>query len=195
MRIFLIVGSQAATAPFNLNGLTTAGRMDVLCRCVAQSLLISHGVRDDVETYLLLLGPPDPPKALRIAGSDVRYMGPDERNIGGIIRKALDVAAGERWRESTPGVCVARRDLAGLLDELPYHMVYLHEEGDDIRDVAGLEDCLFLLGDHGGLPPSCRDIVEARAEQIIAVSELSLQADQCITIVHNELDRRPATEK
>jgi len=190
MRAFLVVGSQAATAPFHLNGLPNAGRMDVLCRCIAQSLFISHGVRTDTEVYLLLLGPPDPPKALRIRGGRVRYMGPDERNIGGIIRKALDVEAGERWRESTPGVHVARRDLAGLLDELAFPVVFLHEDGDDIRGVDGLEDCLFVLGDHGGLPPSCRELVDGRAGRVVAVSPMPLQADQCIILVHNELDRR-----
>ncbi len=190
MRRFLIVGSQAATAPFNLNGLPTAGRMDVLCRCLAQSLFISHGIRSDAAIYLLLLGPPDPPKALRVAGDSLRSMGPDERSIGGIVRKALAVDVGERWQESTSGVSVARRDLAGLLDELPYPVVYLHEGGKDIRVAGGLNDCLFILGDHGGLPPSCRDVVEGSAERTIAVSPLPLQADQCITLVHNELDRR-----
>ncbi|MGC9307553.1 MAG: tRNA (pseudouridine(54)-N(1))-methyltransferase TrmY [Thermoplasmatota archaeon] len=194
MRAFLVVGSQAATAPFNLNGLTNAGRMDVLCRCIAQSLFVSHGVRDDTDIYLLLLGPPDPPKALHISGSTVRYMGPDERNIGGIIRKALDVEAGEPWRESTPGVSVARRDLSGLLDELSYKVVFLHEDGVDIRAVDGLKDCLFVLGDHGGLPSSIRAVVEGQADHVVTVSPLSLQADQCITLVHNELDRRHAGE-
>jgi tRNA (pseudouridine54-N1)-methyltransferase len=121
-------------------------------------------------------------------------MGPDERNIGGIIRKALDIEAGERWRESTPGVSVARRDLSGLLDELRYKVVFLHEDGDDIRVVDGLKDCLFMLGDHYGLPPSCRSVVEDHADHVITVSPLSLQADQCITLVHNELDRRHACE-
>lgn len=190
MRAFVVVGSQAATAPFNLNGLPNAGRMDVLCRCVAQSLFISHDVRRDTEMYLLLLGPPDPPKALHIAGSEVRYMGPDERNVGGIIRKALQRDAGERWMESTPGVSVARRDLAGLLDELPHPVVYLHEDGEDVRTAGDLDDCLFILGDHGGLPPSCRKVVDAHAERVVTVSPLPLQADQCIVLVHNELDRR-----
>lgn len=99
MRAFLIVESQAATVPFNLDGLPTAGRMDVLCRCLAQSLFPSHGVREDTDVYLLLLGPPDPPKALRVAGGSVRSMGPDERTIGGIFREALELEAGERgWR-------------------------------------------------------------------------------------------------
>jgi tRNA (pseudouridine54-N1)-methyltransferase len=190
MRTFLVVGSQAATAPFNLNGLPSAGRMDVLCRCVGQALCISHGVRRDTRLYLLLLGPPNPPKALYIRGDRVRYLGPDERNIAGLIRRALDDDADDSWRMSTPGVFVARRDLAGLLDELSIPVMYLHEAGVDIRDADVPGDCLWALGDHGGLPPICRDVVESRAEKTVALSPLSLQADQCITLVHNELDRR-----
>ncbi|HID42466.1 MAG TPA: tRNA (pseudouridine(54)-N(1))-methyltransferase TrmY, partial [Archaeoglobaceae archaeon] len=36
MRGFLVVGNRAATGNFNLNDLPgSAGRMDILCRCVA----------------------------------------------------------------------------------------------------------------------------------------------------------------
>jgi len=66
MRGFLVVGNKAVTKPFSLKDLAgSAGRMDILCRCVAQALFISHGIRKDSEIYLLLLGKPDPPKALK----------------------------------------------------------------------------------------------------------------------------------
>ena len=193
MRAFLIVGNKAVTKPFSLKDLAgSAGRMDIICRCIAQALFISHGIRRDVEVYVLLLGEPDPPKALKIVGSEVRYMAPDERNIGGIIRKALGLKVDDSWRRSTPGVYIARKNLNDLLEELSkkYNVVYLREDGIDIRDVAcGLENPLFVLGDHIGLREEDEKTVMKYAKIVVSVSKLSLQADQCIVIVHYELDR------
>jgi tRNA (pseudouridine54-N1)-methyltransferase len=193
VRAFLIVGNKAVTKPFSLKDLAgSAGRMDIICRCIAQALFISHGIRRDVEVYVLLLGEPDPPKALKIVGSEVRYMAPDERNIGGIIRKALGLKVDDSWRRSTPGVYIARKNLNDLLEELSkkYNVVYLREDGIDIRDVAcGLENPLFVLGDHIGLRDEDEKTVMKYAKIVVSVSKLSLQADQCIVIVHYELDR------
>lgn len=193
MRAFLIVGNKAVTKPFSLKDLAgSAGRMDIICRCIAQSLFISHGIRRDVEVYVLLLGEPDPPKALKIVGREVRYMAPDERNIGGIIRKALSLKVDEKWRRSTPGVYIARKGLEDLLEELKgvYNVIYLREDGVDIREVAcRLKNPLFVLGDHLGLKEEDEKVVLKYAKMIISVSKISLQADQCIVIVHYELDR------
>ncbi len=194
MRGFLVIGNKAVTKPFSLKDLAgSAGRMDILCRCIAQALFISHGVRRDVEIYLLLLGPPDPPKALRISGKEVRYMAPDERNIGGLVRKALKIKADEGWKESTPGIYVARKDLRALLEELSEKygdVVYLREDGVDINDVAcRLENPLFVLGDHLGVMEREEKVVLEYADEIVSLSHIPLQADQCIVIAHYELDR------
>jgi len=194
MRGFLVVGNKAVTEPFSLKDLAgSAGRMDILCRCVAQALFISHGIRRDSEIYLLLLGKPDPPKALKILGSEVRYMAPDERNIGGLIRKALQVKVGKDWKRSTPGIYIARKTLRDLLDELSERfdtIIYLKEDGVDIREVAcNLENPLFVLGDHIGLKDEDERLVLEYADMIVSLSPLSLQADQCIVITHYELDR------
>ncbi len=193
MRAFLVVGNKAVTKPFSLKDLAgSAGRMDIICRCIAQALFISHGIRKDVEVYVLLLGKPDPPKALKIVGSEVRYMAPDERNVGGIIRKALSLKVSREWKISTPGVYISRKELKDLLDDLSkkYNIFYLREDGIDIRDVVcKLKNPLFVLGDHMGLSKKDEEIVLEYAEKIISLSRLSLQADQCIVIVHYELDR------
>lgn len=192
MRAFLVIGNKASTEPFSLNDLPGAGRMDILCRCVAQALLVSHGIRKNNEVYLLLLGPPNPPKALRIVGSEVRNLSPDERNVGGLIRKALGITINSEWKKSSPGFYVAKKDLDSLLNELSkkYEIIYLREDGKDIREIAkGLKNPLFVLGDHLGLKKEDEEIVLKYAKFIVSVSPLSLQADQCITIVNYELDR------
>ncbi|RLI80593.1 tRNA (pseudouridine(54)-N(1))-methyltransferase TrmY [Archaeoglobales archaeon] len=193
MRAFLIIGNKAVTKPFNLNDLAGgAGRMDILCRFVAQALFVSHGIRKDVEVYLLLLGKPDPPKTIKIVGSEVKTMAPDERNIAGLIRRALKVKCDKDWKESTSGIYISKKGLKDLLDELSkrYKIVYLRENGNDIRSFVGkVDDCLFVLGDHLGLKREQEEVVLSFADGIVSVSPISLQADQCVVILHYELDR------
>jgi len=194
MRGFLVIGNKAVTRPFSLKDLAgSAGRMDILCRCVAQAMFISHGIRKDSEIYLLLLGDPDPPKALKILGNEVRYMAPDERNIGGLIRKALSIKVDKDWKISTPGIYIARKNLRDLLDELSNkydQIIYLREDGVDIREVvAKIKNPLFILGDHIGVREADEKLILKYADMIISLSPISLQADQCIVIVHYELDR------
>ena len=193
-RGFLIVGNKAVTKPFSLNDLAgSAGRMDILCRFIAQALFISHGIRKNVEVYLLLLGEPEPPKAIKIVGKEVKTMAPDERNIAGLIRKALKIECNKNWKRSTSGIYISKKNLKELLDELTnrYKIIYLKETGKDIRNFVKQidKDCLFILGDHLGLSEEQERIVKDYASEVISVSPISLQADQCVVIVHYELDR------
>lgn len=191
MRGFLVVGNKAVTEPFSLNDLPGAGRMDVLCRCVSQALFVSHGIRKDVEVYLLLLGPPSPPKAVLIKGGEVRRMSPDERNIAGHLRKALSIECGKSWKKVHSGVYVSRKGLEDLLNELKnsYSLIYLKEDGDDISKAELPSNPLFILGDHEGLTREQEEVVENYASLKLSLSPLSLLAEQCIVIVHYELDR------
>jgi len=185
------VGNRAVTKPFSLNDLPGAGRMDVLCRCVSQALFISHGIRKDVEVYLLLLGPPEPPKVVLVKGDEVKRMSPDERNIGGHIRKALSIECGKRWKKVHSGVYISKKGLEELLEELnnSYSLVYLKEDGVNINKAGIPSNPLFILGDHEGLTEEQEEIVEKYAALKLSLSPLSLLAEQCIVIVHYELDK------
>ena len=191
-RAFLIIGNKAVTGKFNLNDLPgSAGRMDIMCRCIASALFLSHDVRRNVEVYLLLLGPPDPPKAVKVVGGEVRYMAPDERNIGGLLSKALTLKVDKGWKKSTPGIYVARKNLEDLLDELvkKYEIYYLREDGRDIRSIGFGENPIFILGDHLGVEEDMEDVIVERCRGIVSIPTKRLQADHCIVIAHYELDR------
>lgn len=191
-RFFVVIGNRAVTAPFRLSDMPgSAGRMDIMCRCVAQALFISHGIRRDTSVCLVLKGEPDPPKSILIRGDSVRYLAPDERNVGGIIRKALSLSLTNEWIKSTPGVYVARKDIGDILKEIKkdFRILYLREDGIDIRKSRFGEKTAFVLGDHIGLTEKDEKVVLRFADSIVKLSPLSLQADQCIVITHYELDR------
>lgn len=191
MRGFLVIGNKAVTTPFNLNDLPGAGgRMDIICRCVSQALFISHGIRKDVRVYLLLLGAPNPPKAIMIDGGKVKNMSPDERNIGGLLRKSLTVNS-DNWKQTSPGIYVSNKTFESLIHELSgeYNVFYLREDGEDISTCSKCEKPLFVLGDHLGVPEEIERKVVEHSKGIISLSKTSMQADQCILITHHELDK------
>lgn len=161
--------------------------MDVLCRCVTASLFLSHGMRRDVEVFLVLLGPPDPPATVLFSGKKVRYLNPDERSSASLIKKALSLPRGPEFRESTPGVFVRAGGLPELLAE--YSFTLLDESGDDFRQKATLPGTC-LLSDHLNLTEIEQEL--AGNLPLLSVGPLPLHADQAITVLLNEIDRRAA---
>jgi len=184
-----VVGHLARTAgDFTLSDLPGgAGRMDVLCRCVNASFFLSHEFRRDVECHLVLLGEPDPPKIIRFSGERLRYLSPDERSAGSLIKKALAIPAGNEYRESTPGVEVRRGSLEDILREFPFAV--LDEGGSDIRDLPRLPEAV-LLSDHLNFTPEEMDHLAGLDR--VSVGPCSLHADHVITVLHNERDWRKA---
>ena len=194
MRRFLVLGHKAASAPgFSHKDLSgTGGRLDILVRCVPAALLVSHGLRPDVELVTLHLGPPAAPKAVRFRSHGLHHLNPDERSTALLLEKALGApTTGPVWQPSTPGVSVAVMDLPELLDALGRAPLYLlAEDGEDIARVDVPADATFVLGDHLGFTPEELTLLETRAAGKVSVGPVSLQADQCIVVLHNHLDRR-----
>ena len=80
------------------------GRVDVLARCVAASMFVSHGVRRNVRVWLMLR---DVGITLRLSGMSAKGLHPDERTLASAIKKALRAAASTQhamppgWRAYT----------------------------------------------------------------------------------------------
>ncbi|WAI00712.1 tRNA (pseudouridine(54)-N(1))-methyltransferase TrmY [Methanogenium organophilum] len=192
MKQFIVIGHRARTdGDFSLNDMPGgAGRMDVLCRCVNSSFFLSHDLRRDAECYLVLLGEPDPPKTILFRGDTLRYLSPDERSAGSLIKKALALPCDEEFRESTPGVFVRRGGLEQILSEC--NPAILDEGGTDIRDIEELPSA-YLLSDHQNFSESESAMTEHL--QQVSVGPAVLHADHTITVVLNEMDRRGKTSE
>ena len=194
MRVFIVLGHRAALTPdFVLNDLPgSAGRLDILCRCVTTSFCLSHGIRRQVNVYLVL----QDRITIRLDGRYLKHLNPDERSTGALLQKALQKIqqAGPDEPEelrSTPGIFVSRRGLAELLAQLRLQVeqiIWLHEGGRDLRSAELSQSSAFVLSDHRDFSPEEEALLGEFAR--LSLGPQILHADHCITLVHNELDRR-----
>ncbi len=191
MRAFIVLGHTAPVTPdFSLNDLPgSAGRLDILCRCVTAAFCLSHGIRRDVTVYLVLRNQ----IVLRLEGASLRHLNPDERSTAALIQKALRAFTERPGAEieSTPGIFVAAGGLPGVLERvreggLPVY--WLHERGSPIRQAELRPDAAFVLSDHLEFSPE--EIAILAAFPKLSLGPLSLHADHCIVLAHNELDLR-----
>jgi len=193
MRRFVVLGHRAITsADFKLDDLCgSTGRLDILLRCVNSAFFLSHGIRKDVEISLMLLGEPNPPKTVRIDGSEVKYLNPDERSTAALIRNAL-LQKGTGERRCSPGIYVSERNYGEVLSNVSKEskMYYLKEDGEDIRTAQFGPDSTFVLGDDQDLTPEEEAVLMEHEPKKVSLGPISYHADHCITLVNNELDRR-----
>ncbi|MBI0583859.1 MAG: tRNA (pseudouridine(54)-N(1))-methyltransferase TrmY [Methanomassiliicoccus sp.] len=194
MKRFVVVGHRAASSgDFKLDDMAGgAGRLDILLRCINSTFFLSHGIRRDAEIYLVLQGEPNPPRTIRINGSEVRYLNPDERSTGALVRNALlKDLEGDEVR-SSPGIYISKRSFSQVLEDLSKvsRIVYLKEDGQDVRgqDLEG--DITFVISDHQDLREEEEALLLAHQPLTVTLGPLSYHADHCITIMLNELDRR-----
>ncbi len=198
MRRFVIIGRKAlASDAFRLDDLAgTSGRLDVLLRCVRAAIMVSHGVRRDVVVYLVLQGGPRAPRVLRIDAAATKFLRPDERSLATLVKKGLGAEAlgeDEGFVEVRPGIAVRRGAIDEVVAELGGAQLYVLEPaGSDLRLAADLSatDVAFFVGDHLGLDEATRAHLATLGAAPIGVGPVALHAEDVVTIVSNELDRR-----
>ncbi len=196
MRRFVIIGRRAtSSADFSLANLpASSGRLDVLVRCLRAALLISHGLRRTTVVYLVLLGTPGAPRAIRVDGATARFLRPDERSLAVLVQKALaqplQDADHEAFTTLRHGIAVAPGGLTAVLADLGPGARYLLQEGaPDLRDLPlDAPDPVFFVGDDLGFDDAAR---AALADAIpVSLGPVSVHAEDAIVLVANELDRR-----
>ncbi|WP_224268072.1 tRNA (pseudouridine(54)-N(1))-methyltransferase TrmY [Haloprofundus salinisoli] len=191
MRQFVIIGHDApTTSEFSLDDIAGgAGRLDVLCRCVNSAFFLSHAIREDVRTHLVL----GDEYTVRFEGSELRRLNPDERSTAALIRKALDAreeAIGHMPAESSPGVSLYRMGFEATLDAVAAEstVMQLHEGGTPVVDVDPPENPAFVLSDHHDFTDEEASLLDAVADERVRLGPRVLHADHAITVAHSYLD-------
>ena len=199
MREFVYYSASGVTAG-NLikDDLMKAGRIDIACQFILQSLFVSREMRDDVKVHLILMGPPDSPKHLELfpgknLGGVEGKIDISKKDVAGLIRRMLYKYKEGRKVEVGAGYFVEKKSFVKLMEEFAEagkEIYVLDKRGDDIRDVSISDDAVFVVGDHDGIPKNELKWVKHIPFRKINVGPRMLFASQVAVIVNNELDRK-----
>jgi len=141
--------------------------------------------------YLVLQGPEDAPRTVRFVGGELKYLNPDERSTGALVRNAL-LKRDKVEVKSSPGVYISRMSIKDVLDEVSKlgSIIYLREDGVFYRDRDYPDDVTFVLSDHKNLTDEEEAELASRTKEVISIGARSYHADHCITVMNHELDLR-----
>ncbi len=192
MRQFVYFSKTAVTSGNALSegNLMKAGRMDIAIHTIIAGFFLSHDLRKDVKMHLVFYGMPDPPKHIEIEVKPELDI--SKKDVANLIRKILYKYRQGEKREVLPGCFVEKKSFLGVVEELieEGNEVYiLDKKGEDIREAKISKNCVFILGDHEGLPT--KELKRLKKMAIpVSVGPKMYFASQVIAVVNNELDRR-----
>jgi len=195
-RFFLLVHRAPTGGQFTLNDLAGGGgRIDEVARCVSTAFSTSNDLRRDTEMLLLFLNPQAPgPRRIRLLGSRLRYLNPDERSTAALLKNALVRAIpAERELESSPGLLVGPADPAAELSGLKGApgAFWLTEEGEPLRAwKGGGAGFTAVLSDPYDPSDEEAGLLRGLGLPRVSLGPRSLRSSQCIDLVHNEFDLR-----
>lgn len=191
MKHFIYFSASASTSGKALSqgNLMKAGRMDIAIHSFIQGVFLSHDFRKDVVFHFVFYGMPDPPKHIEIQVKDETII--SKKDVGKIIQKLLYKYKPGKKNEVLPGCFVEKKSLLNVVEELEdeNNIFILDKKGESLRKVDISENCVFVLGDHDGLPK--KEL--KRLKQIatpVSVGDKIYFASQVVAVVNNELDYR-----
>lgn len=192
MRQFVYFSKSAVTSGKALsdNSLMQAGRMDIAIHSFIQGVFLSHGFRKDAKFHFVFYGQPDPPKHIEIQISDELEI--SKKDVGNLIKKILyKYRAGERT-EVFPGCFIDKKSFLKVINELideGNEIYILDKNGEDIRKAEITDNCIFILGDHEGLPKKELKRLKEISKSV-SIGNKMYFASQTVAVVNNELDYR-----
>ncbi len=178
--------------------------MDAVANVVTSTFLYSNNMRRDTTLTLLLVSDPERALRVRLEGTGLRYLNPDERSTAALLKNAIqrfwgNRAAAERegetpveTAETSPGIWVARsralEDLSAFAREPG--TLWLHERGTPFPEVVGGSTARAILSDPYEFTPPEQELLEGIGLPKVSLGPLALHTAQCVTIIHNRLDRQ-----
>ena len=194
MRHFVYFSKTATTSGKALSkysgGLMKAGRIDIAIHSFIQGVFLSHGFRKDAKFHFVFYGPPDAPKHIEIQVKDDSII--SKKDVGNLIKVILYKYKEGKKTEVLPGCFIEKKPLLKVVEELEKEgneIFILDKKGEDLRKAKIPINCVFILGDHEGLPS--KEL--KRLKQIatpVSVGDKMYFASQVVAIVNNELDLR-----
>ena len=198
MRTFIIRARKGVTAAERIpNDLGKGAHIEVIAHAVASAVFLSNAMRPDVVMHIVMESSSDFPRTLSLfTGEGLSLPGFHEEAILSTIGRALK--RGERLSKDetlqiADGISLSGFGFERLIQQMEageQSLYLLHPKGTDIRETDLREDCAFILTDHIPMPKKSLKYLDRLKVNRISLGPKALFAAHCITVVHNELDRR-----
>ena len=186
MREFIYYSKNARTSG-NFDDPMKAGRLDIVFNVIIQALSLSNLIRKDIHLHLIFDGPPNAPLHLEFdSRSDIPL---SKKDIGGLIKKMLYKWNNKKKNEVFPGCFIEKKSLVVLLKDLESEgkkICIMDSNGENIRKINNLENCVFVIGDHDGLPK--KELKKYKEK--FSIGDKIYFSSQVFVIVNHELDLR-----
>ena len=180
-----------------LEAIGTGVGVEYLADIVRHAIFVSQGHRKDTKATLVLEKSQFYSRVVELDGSILGSL-PDlhERALLQVISDALRAAASLEKNESVcdgRGIKVTAMSFEQLVkSRAEEQVVYvLDTSGQDIRSEQFPEDVVFVMTDHTPMPKNTYKSMARQGVRKLSLGPLMLHAAQCVTIIHNELDRQP----
>jgi len=196
LREFIVRARKAPVDPDRfIAAVGTGAHVEYIAHMIVNALFISKGHRHDTVLTLVLEDSPDYSRAISMRGDSLG-------NLNGMTEKAILDACSESLRAgiglskecsvtSENGMEVTAISFEHLVKtRAAERQVYmLDRKGSDIRDLTMAEDAVFLLTDHIPMPKKTFNSLARQGVKKLSLGPVMLHASQCISVIHNEMDR------
>ena len=196
MREFIV---RARKAPVDadrfLASVGSGAHVEYLAHIIVNALFISKSHREDTSLTLVLEDSADFSRALTMQGNSLGSLsGMNEGALLNTCATALGVAKSLQKEASVicdDGIIVKAISFEHLVREkAASRVVYmLDRKGDDIRETGVSANPVFLLTDHIPMPKKTFNSLTRQGVMKLSLGPTMLHASQCISVIHNELDR------
>ena len=102
------------------------------------------------------------------------------------------------------GRCLKKNEVASFIDGVNLRaasfeklvrdhsgaLAMLEPGGKDIRLEPRLENLLFIMTDHIPMERNTRKFLKRLGAKLLSLGPVTLHTSQCVTLIHNEIDRR-----
>lgn len=168
----------------NFKNLRDAGRLDIVAHCLTSTFFLSHALRKNVFFHIILTGPPNPPKYIKVDGGKIHDVRCDEETWGQILKSILS-------GKQHSGFELQNKSIQEVIKELTKEndIYVLEEKGENINKIKFKENSVFVIGDQVGLPKKDESFILRYGKKISLGKKAYLAAD-CITIINYTLDSK-----
>lgn len=200
LREFIVRARKAPVDPDRfMRAVGTGAHVEYLAHMVVNALFISKGHRHNTLLTLVLEDSPDFSRAISMSGDSLGDLqGLNEEAILRACSLSLKAGVGLAKEASVNcenGMIVTAISFEHLVKyKAVQRQVYmLDRKGTDIRDTVIENDAVFLLTDHIPMPKKTFNSLARQGVEKLSLGPVMLHASQCISVIHNELDRSMAS--